>query len=60
MQNQESNTQFKPFFAHFLEEQKAGANQSETASYDDKETLKYPSDSEEVETQKYPSDYEEW
>ncbi|NEO81025.1 microviridin/marinostatin family tricyclic proteinase inhibitor [Moorena sp. SIO4G3] len=58
MQNQESNTQVKPFFAHFLEEQKAGANQSETG-YSDKETLKYPSDSEEVTTDKYPSDWED-
>ncbi|NEO62626.1 MAG: microviridin/marinostatin family tricyclic proteinase inhibitor [Moorea sp. SIO4G2] len=58
MQNQESNTQVKPFFAQFLEEQKAGANQSETASYDN-ETQKYPSDFEEVETRKYPSDFEE-
>ncbi|NEQ88016.1 MAG: microviridin/marinostatin family tricyclic proteinase inhibitor [Moorea sp. SIO2I5] len=60
MQNQESNTQVKPFFAHFIEEQKAGANQSETAYCDDKETRKYPSDSEDgYETDKYPSDQED-
>ncbi|NEO38098.1 MAG: microviridin/marinostatin family tricyclic proteinase inhibitor [Moorea sp. SIOASIH] len=56
MQNQESNTQVKPFFAHFLEEQKAAPDQSETSG---QQTLKYPSDSEEIETQKYPSDWEE-
>ncbi|NEP37642.1 microviridin/marinostatin family tricyclic proteinase inhibitor [Moorena sp. SIO3B2] len=57
MQNQESNTQVKPFFAHFLEEQKAGPDQSQDTH--GQKTLKYPSDSEEIETHKYPSDYEE-
>lgn len=50
--NQESESQVVPFFARFLEAQESMA--------DRKETLKYPSDSEEeVETRKYPSDWEE-
>ncbi|WP_083305358.1 microviridin/marinostatin family tricyclic proteinase inhibitor [Moorena producens] len=57
MQNQESNTQVKPFFAHFLEEQQAAADQSEAAG---PETRKYPSDWEDgPETRKYPSDWED-
>ncbi|WP_424094405.1 microviridin/marinostatin family tricyclic proteinase inhibitor [Moorena producens] len=58
MQNQESNTQVKPFFAHFLEEQKAGHDQSQDTH--GQETRKYPSDWEDdIDTQKYPSDFEE-
>ncbi|EGJ33630.1 MULTISPECIES: microviridin/marinostatin family tricyclic proteinase inhibitor [Moorena] len=57
MQNQESNTQVKPFFAQFLEEQQAAPDQSQDTH--GQQTLKYPSDYEEVETQKYPSDWEE-
>ncbi|NES81806.1 MAG: microviridin/marinostatin family tricyclic proteinase inhibitor [Moorea sp. SIO2B7] len=57
MENQEFNTQVKPFFAHFLEEQKAGPEQSQDTH--GQETRKYPSDSEEMETMKYPSDWEE-
>lgn len=45
MQNQESNTQVKPFFAHFLEEQQPAAEKSQAP---------YP------QTMKYPSDEEEW
>ena len=57
MQNQESNTQVKPFFAHFLEEQHPAAKQSQAAG---PETRKYPSDSEDdMETYKYPSDWED-
>ncbi|NEO93389.1 MAG: microviridin/marinostatin family tricyclic proteinase inhibitor [Moorea sp. SIO3G5] len=58
MQNQESNTQVKPFFAQFLEEQKAGHEQSEDTH--GQQTQKYPSDQEDgMSTQKYPSDFEE-
>ncbi|NEP53537.1 MAG: microviridin/marinostatin family tricyclic proteinase inhibitor [Moorea sp. SIO3C2] len=58
MQNQESNTQVKPFFAHFLEEQKADPDQSQDTH--GQKTAKYPSDSEEITTAKYPSDEEDW
>ncbi len=41
MQNQESNTQVKPFFARFLQEQQPAADKSP-----DPMTVKYPSDQE--------------
>ncbi|MCL2933940.1 MAG: microviridin/marinostatin family tricyclic proteinase inhibitor [Trichodesmium sp. MAG_R03] len=50
--SEQSNTQAVPFFARFLEAQ--------PVAQVNKETIKYPSDSEEgAETKKYPSDWEE-
>ena len=43
MQNQESNTQVKPFFARFLQEQQPASDKSQAPQ----QTLKYPSDDEE-------------
>ena len=44
MSNKESNTQVKPFFARFLQEQQPANNSQAPA--DDIVTLKYPSDEE--------------
>ena len=49
--NEQSKDQAVPFFARFLEAQ-------QPEQYDVKQTLKYPSDWEDL-TEKYPSDWED-